>query len=535
MTKLVLGQQQYIRSKSVKSSDETAVKKYETNKILSMRRITDWEKNIFIPQAEKLLSTFGHSYILDAINQSCGPIPLHSNLIISASELLINCLRDERLSLGKRTLDQIEDWFYFVNNLERERSLLWTSFDEGTRAHIAHVLEQYYEYVDEEIPPGESDFLHFSTRSLILIHAFVVYLRYGSPRNITTKRYKGTNGVTRKRKRVRKDGPAKDKMNNEKDESRDAQNGTHEDDDKMNNEKDASRDTQNGTHEDDEDDDEEGEVDDGERKENDDHISDSDDESKDAIHESHEDSEDDDVDREKDDVEREENADHISDSDDESKDALHESHEDSEEDKVDREECDDSKGCDDCDDNLDEAPWLNVEQYATCWISEFTDWSEASYSLISPLFGIETWRKNRIEEMFPYLGLRPYQQFSGQPCTSTLRPHEIFHQTLELIFAKFTQCEHLQGSVQGSKQQSTQFQILFTTFDILKKASQTIQKKISNREKFARSNLMKENPKSRSDETKFENFTFLFGDHYGVAFVKLLYVPTGDEFFAGAY
>jgi hypothetical protein len=348
-------------------------------------------------------------------------------------------------------------------------------------------------------------------------------------------------------------------MNNEKDESRDAQNGTHEDDDKMNNEKDASRDTQNGTHEDDEDDDEEGEVDDGERQENDDDISDSDDESKDAIHESHEDSEDDDVDREKDDVEREENADHISDSDDESKDALHESHEDSEEDKVDREESDhdmthdddgedsehskksnhekgdDSKGCDDCDDNLDEAPWLNVEQYATCWISEFTDWSEASYSLISPLFGIETWRKNRIEEMFPYLGLRPYQQFSGQPCTSTLRPHEIFHQTLELIFAKFTQCEHLQGSVQGSKQQSTQFQILFTTFDILKKASQTIQKKISNREKFARSNLMKENPKSRSDETKFENFTFLFGDHYGVAFVKLLYVPTGDEFFAGAY
>jgi hypothetical protein len=81
MTKLVLGQQQYIRSKSVKSSDETAVKKYETNKILSMRRITDWEKNIFIPQAEKLLSTFGHSYILDAINQSCGPIPIGCDVL----------------------------------------------------------------------------------------------------------------------------------------------------------------------------------------------------------------------------------------------------------------------------------------------------------------------------------------------------------------------------------------------------------------------------------------------------------------------
>jgi hypothetical protein len=75
------------------------------------------------------------------------------------------------------------------------------------------------------------------------------------------------------------------------------------------------------------------------------------------------------------------------------------------------------------------------------------------------------------------------------------------------------------------------------SYDNLKKADGRVQKSLLNNEKNARWHQKHGKYKSsRSRETELDNFTFLFGDHYGVAFTKLFFVPVGDEFeFEGAY
>ena len=376
---------------------------------------------------------------------------------------------DERISLGQRTLTQIDSWFVFVAGLER--SLLWTSFDEHTRGHMLHFVNLYFEdyHLSEKAPAGNTDFLHFSTKSLLLIHAFVVHLVYGYPRKITTKRNKGSSRVNTDAKSVGQEEPAKDEVNQELE----AQNATNEEG--------------------------EGEVD---------NIGDNDDDDDDDVGEG------------------------------DSVEMIEEEH------IVDQSqwEDDDDVGGRDGDEIIveehivDEGQWFQFEN-ATDWISELTEWSNVSFSLLSPLFQIATWRKNRTEEFFPYLGLLPYKQFSGKVFTGllTLQPHVIFQQTLELMIGKFNRYEHLLGSVLGSRTNAEQFQIVHTSYDHIKKTNERFQLLFKNQEKNARSNMMRDKYKS-SRVPDLDNFTFLFGDHYGVAFAKLFFVPVGDDFeFEGAY
>jgi hypothetical protein len=421
MTKLVLGQQQYIKKLSVMiKMDEKSVMAYEANKVLSMKRISHWENCIFIPTAIKLLFTNGCPYILDATRSTHGPISLQSKLIISASELLLECLSDCNMTLGPTTASQIKSWFDFVVNVRD--GPLWHLFDSRIHTKILDIIQRHLEVV---YPSGDTEYRHFSTKSLILTHAFVIHLIYGYPSKITTKyvhMYSTDAGDTHS-----------EIYDNDV-------NDHHFSDAGINSEEDEQE-----------------VVNDDEEVDNDDEEVDNDDEEVDN-------------DEEADDEERD-----------------------------------------------------HVPKNAIDWISVLTNWTSATFSYLSPLFQIEIWRNNRSEQKFPYLGVYPYAACQKEfDRFLTLRPHEMFQHTMELIFSRFHTYEFIFGTapITDAFLQKT---ILADHYDQVKKVNHALRDKFLNQEKNARYNMMKK--KYNSIHHSFnDDCTFLFGDLYCDSFSRVLHV-----------
>lgn len=423
MTKLVLGQQQYIKKLSVMTTkDEASVTAYEANKLLSLRRISHWENSVFLPTAAKLLWHHGRQYIRDATRSAQGPISLQSKLIIYASELLLECLSDFNMNLGPTTGRQIKSWFNFVVSLRD--GPLWPSFDNQIRTKILDIIQRHLEVV---YPSGHTEYRHFSAKSLLVTHAFVVHFIYGYPSKITTKfmhtysqKVTGTEIY---------DNDVNDHQSNDE--------GINSEDD------DQEVDT---------DDEVAGDDDSG-----DDEIANQPDAHQGYLH------------------------------------------------------------------NLDnDVEMDHVPNNAVDWISVHTDWSSATFSYLSPLFQIELWRNNRTEQQFPYLGVYPYTVCRNRfDKFLTLRPHEMFESTLDLVFSKFHTYEYLGPA--PITDAYLQNQILADHYDQVKKITHAMRDRFKNQEKNARFNMM--NKKYNCIRPSFnDDCSFLFGDLYCDSFSTVLHV-----------
>lgn len=462
MTKLVLGQQQYIKKLAVMTTmdmDEASVMAYEANKVLSLKRISHWENTIFLPTAAKLLCTLGRQYILDAARSALGPMSLQSKLIISASELLLECLSDRNMTLGPTTGRQIKSWFDFVVTVRD--GPLWPSFDNRTRTKILDILQRHLEVV---YPSGHTEYRHFSAKSLFLTHAFVVHLIYGYPSKITTKivhMYSKEAGVTRTQIY---DNDVNDNQSNDE--------GMNSEDD----EQEVDRDDEEAGDEDSEDDDIANQPDEHQGQ----NVDRNDEEPGD------EDSEDDEI----------ANQPH------EHQGHLH---------------------------NLDnDVEMDHVPNNAVDWMSVHTDWSSATFSYLSPLFQIELWRNNRSEQNFPYLGVYPSTVCRNQfdRCL-TLRPHEMFQSTLELVFSRFHTYQYHLGPAPVTDAY-LQNKILADHYDQVKKMNHALRDQFKNQEKNARFHMRKK-PYKFTRPSFSDDCTFLFGDLYCDSFSRVLHVTDDLE------
>lgn len=476
-TKLVLGKQQYLKRVYIMNHlNEESVSEYEANKLLSMKRISHWEQMIFIPCSSQLLSSHGHKYIIDAIKSTHDPVSLHFKLIISASEMLYRCLSDNTLSLGITTVTQINLWFDFVTKLEN--GPLWRLLGPRDHRKILYIIENYHEL--GEYPTGDTEFRHFSTRSLILTHAFVVNLQYGHPSNISTKLDQNYVG-----KHIKVPNEKEENMEDNSEDDEDYEYDEMEGEYEVNEDKPYEEDEYDADDDYEYDEKETDDVNETEEKENEN--------CKDNMEDISEDDENDDEEQEHPMVDK----------------ATLSTRMDS-----------------------DEETTGTLQYNVTEWIKILSDWSSATFSFVSPMFQIEAWRNARYEQPFPYLGMKVFHHCSEAPFNrcKTLHPHEVFQMIMELIIARYQMYQYMLGPAPSSNA-TLHIKILTETQEQIKRVTKELNKKFVDQEKNARHSILHKKYKSVRTPV-FDYDIFLFGDLFSNSFSQLFFTM---EEVAGAY
>jgi hypothetical protein len=135
-------------------------------------------------------------YIYQAISTTNDPISLHGELFIQGSSILLSCLKNEELELGPHTIESISMWFKFIADFNG--SHLCGLFSESIRMTLSRLWTEFDIFYSEARMTGTKEYLHFSSKAMLLTHVFVVHHYYGNSPIKHLKSKKCITGTKRK-------------------------------------------------------------------------------------------------------------------------------------------------------------------------------------------------------------------------------------------------------------------------------------------------------------------------------------------------